>query len=165
MEELRKCDKLTLKSMAISRGLNSKGFNGKCLSKMGKKDFIDFIASCDDNNNTFEDEIIGHIIEQLINDDTYTIILPFFNSVSERIEKEYKERIPNDVDEIVPQEINIETLESKVTCVVCQTNFRNIVILPCNHLATCITCCKNPLLTKCPICRKEITDTIRIFVS
>lgn len=59
---------------------------------------------------------------------------------------------------------NIHDLESKISCVVCQNNVRNVIFSPCNHLATCITCSKNPLLNKkCPLCRKEFETTTRVF--
>jgi hypothetical protein len=71
------------------------------------------------------------------------------------------------------QDINIENLkvqlainnlETKIRCVVCQTNIRNMVFNPCNHLATCISCFKNPLLNnKCPLCRKRFESATRIF--
>ena len=58
----------------------------------------------------------------------------------------------------------IHDLENKISCVVCQSNVRNVVFSPCNHLATCITCSKNPLLNKkCPLCRKVFETTTRIF--
>lgn len=58
---------------------------------------------------------------------------------------------------------NIQDLETKITCVVCQSNVRNVIFKPCNHLATCITCSKHPLLKKCPLCRKVFESTDRIF--
>jgi hypothetical protein len=59
---------------------------------------------------------------------------------------------------------SIQNLETKITCVVCQSNVRNTIFIPCNHLATCISCAKNPLLgKKCPLCRKVFQSTSRIF--
>ncbi|ABF82051.1 hypothetical protein MIV021L [Invertebrate iridescent virus 3] len=59
---------------------------------------------------------------------------------------------------------NILNLESKIMCVVCQANVRNVVFVPCNHLATCISCSANPLMPKkCPMCRKGCKTTIKIF--
>jgi len=58
---------------------------------------------------------------------------------------------------------SIHNIETKVTCVVCLTHMRNVVFSPCNHLATCITCSKNPSLDKCPLCRKKFERTTRIF--
>jgi E3 ubiquitin-protein ligase mind-bomb len=59
---------------------------------------------------------------------------------------------------------NLQDLETKITCVVCQSNVRNTIFSPCNHLATCISCAKNPLLgKKCPLCRKIFDSTTRVF--
>jgi len=59
---------------------------------------------------------------------------------------------------------NIQDMEHKIACVVCQSNMRNVIFSPCNHLATCIACSKNPLLgDKCPLCRKPFNNTFRIF--
>jgi E3 ubiquitin-protein ligase mind-bomb len=59
---------------------------------------------------------------------------------------------------------SLQDLETKNTCVVCQSNVRNTIFSPCNHLATCISCAKNPLLgKKCPLCRKVFDSTTRVF--
>lgn len=59
---------------------------------------------------------------------------------------------------------NLQDLETKITCVICQSNVRNTIFSPCNHLAACISCAKNPLLgKKCPLCRKVIDSTTRVF--
>lgn len=58
---------------------------------------------------------------------------------------------------------NIKDLETKITCVICLTNTRNIIFGPCNHLATCISCSKNPSLKKCPLCRKVFDTKTRVF--
>jgi hypothetical protein len=109
------------------------------------------------------------------------------------VEKE-PERVPNEEDEIVPnltikdlilsheldcqlcqknQDIikenlmvttNLQNLESKLSCIVCKINLRNMIFSPCQHLATCISCSKNPLLgQKCPLCRKTFTHSNRVF--
>jgi hypothetical protein len=58
---------------------------------------------------------------------------------------------------------NIQEMENKITCVICQSNERKILFSPCNHLATCITCSKNSLLKNCPLCRKEFDKLTRVF--
>lgn len=59
---------------------------------------------------------------------------------------------------------NLKDIENKITCVVCHSNMRNVIFNPCSHLATCISCSKNPLLgNKCPLCRKTFQNTARIF--
>lgn len=46
-------------------------------------------------------------------------------------------------------------------CLICEDEPINTLILPCSHCMTCITC-TDKLLT-CPICRREILDTITFF--
>lgn len=55
----------------------------------------------------------------------------------------------------------------EVRCKVCTTNKRCIVLLPCEHSSTCISCYKSISRenNKCPICRQEITDTIFYYTS
>lgn len=60
-------------------------------------------------------------------------------------------------------QMNVKDLETKITCVVCQNNTRNIIFGPCNHLATCISCSKHPLLKKCPLCHKVFDTKTRVF--
>jgi len=47
-------------------------------------------------------------------------------------------------------------------CCVCQENERCIVFKPCGHICTCVTCCK--IIKECPLCRKSISDKMRIFL-
>lgn len=108
---------------------------------------------------------------------------------SERIPNEEDESVPNFIvqdliknnckpdclceicqknNDIINDNLKVKTtlydLETKITCVVCRSNVRNIVFSPCNHLATCISCAKNPLLDKkCPLCRKVFNSTSRVF--
>jgi hypothetical protein len=85
-----------------------------------------------------------------------------------------EERVPNEEDEEVPDldiekisdevKINVKNLQIKTTCVICQTNVRNIVFAPCNHLVACIKCSKDPNMgDKCPLCRKQFTSITRVF--
>lgn len=38
-----------------------------------------------------------------------------------------------------------------------------MIFLPCGHVCCCQTCCER--LHTCPLCRKDITQRIRIFYS
>ncbi|KAM9370853.1 E3 ubiquitin-protein ligase LRSAM1 [Phaethornis superciliosus] len=53
--------------------------------------------------------------------------------------------------------------EMKSECVVCMEQETQMIFLPCGHVCCCQTCCEQ-LLT-CPLCRKDITQRIRIFHS
>jgi hypothetical protein len=166
-------DKTFLKNMALSRGLASSGFNGRTLSRMRKKDFIDYILL---NPERPEDGFYDSSLEEEVTTFIFEALPPFFQlfeNLHIQSKKPPKEevRIPNEEDEPVLN-LNIEEnniketlkeLEIKITCVVCQSNMRNVVFNPCNHLVTCIKCSKCPLLETCPLCRSVFTSKTRIF--
>ena len=51
----------------------------------------------------------------------------------------------------------------KSKCVICFTNVRNIVTLPCSHLSLCENCSNK--MDKCPSCQESISCTITTFWS
>uniref|UniRef100_A0A8C3JGH2 Leucine rich repeat and sterile alpha motif containing 1 n=1 Tax=Calidris pygmaea TaxID=425635 RepID=A0A8C3JGH2_9CHAR len=53
--------------------------------------------------------------------------------------------------------------EKKSECVVCMEQETQVVFLPCGHVCCCQTCSQH--LHACPLCRKDITQRIRIFHS
>ncbi|XP_040387522.1 E3 ubiquitin-protein ligase LRSAM1 isoform X2 [Cygnus olor] len=53
--------------------------------------------------------------------------------------------------------------DEKSECVVCMEQEAQTVFLPCGHVCCCQTCCKQ--LRACPLCRKDITQHVRIFYS
>lgn len=54
-------------------------------------------------------------------------------------------------------------------CVVCQTEKKNIVVMPCRHMCMCKSCCARLFQMQryhrktCPICRHVITSTLEIY--
>ena len=52
-------------------------------------------------------------------------------------------------------------LEEQRLCVVCATEERAIVLMPCRHHQICETCSRE--LSICPCCRATISDRIKIF--
>lgn len=54
-------------------------------------------------------------------------------------------------------------------CVVCQTEKKNIVVMPCRHMCMCKNCCAQLFRTQryqrktCPLCRNIITSTMEIY--
>jgi hypothetical protein len=58
---------------------------------------------------------------------------------------------------------NIQEMENRITCIICQSNEKKVLFSPCNHLATCIACSKNTLLKNCPLCRKQFDKLTRVF--
>merc|ERR1712098_313108 len=50
-------------------------------------------------------------------------------------------------------------------CVICDDNKRTHMCYPCGHKTLCLDCvtsCRDDL-KKCPLCRKEIKDIIKVF--
>ena len=48
-------------------------------------------------------------------------------------------------------------------CVICLSEARGVLVLPCRHLCLCLTCSTHTSLDKCPVCRQEIEDKWSIF--
>nr|AFS51999.1 inhibitor of apoptosis protein [Dendrolimus kikuchii nucleopolyhedrovirus] len=49
-------------------------------------------------------------------------------------------------------------------CTVCWERQRDAVLLPCRHFCTCIQCYFG-LKNKCPTCRREVVDFIKVYVT
>jgi len=49
----------------------------------------------------------------------------------------------------------------KQFCVICEEKFVEVALLPCGHLSFCSKCAEP--LKQCPICRKDVTQTARIY--
>lgn len=60
------------------------------------------------------------------------------------------------------QKNEVENLRKRVTCVICDTNRREIVFIPCGHLALCCSCDKENKSAICVICKKLVTDRKRV---
>ncbi|KAM6337177.1 E3 ubiquitin-protein ligase LRSAM1 isoform 7-T10 [Alca torda] len=64
---------------------------------------------------------------------------------------------------MVPTAPPLQWEEKKSECVVCMEQETQMIFLPCGHVCCCQTCCER--LHACPLCRKDITQRIRIFYS
>ncbi|KAM8995789.1 E3 ubiquitin-protein ligase LRSAM1 isoform 1-T1 [Ara ararauna] len=64
---------------------------------------------------------------------------------------------------VVPTAPLLQWDEKKSECVVCMEQETQMIFLPCGHVCCCQSCCER-LLT-CPLCRRDITQRIRIFHS
>ena len=65
------------------------------------------------------------------------------------------------VDEVVPKDLPVDDPPSTLKCRICLERDLQIAFLPCGHLCACGLCA--PGLKHCPMCRREVSDTIRIF--
>jgi hypothetical protein len=74
------------------------------------------------------------------------------------------------VEEVAAQESEAMVMvdDQSVECVICLTNKKNILLLPCKHLCLCSECANNQepsqRIAECPLCRKIITDKVSVFV-
>ncbi|CAI5724255.1 unnamed protein product [Peronospora destructor] len=48
-------------------------------------------------------------------------------------------------------------------CVICLSNEKSILCLPCRHLCLCKTCSYRQEVTKCPMCRLEIEEMLAVY--
>ena len=54
--------------------------------------------------------------------------------------------------------------EKQMTCVLCEENLREVLMVPCRHLSICRECSVQQAdLATCPLCNKETTDRMLIF--
>ncbi|NXI90094.1 LRSM1 ligase, partial [Psophia crepitans] len=64
---------------------------------------------------------------------------------------------------VVPTAPPLRWDEKKSECVVCMEQEAQMIFLPCGHVCCCQTCCER--LHTCPLCRRDVTQRIRIFHS
>jgi hypothetical protein len=48
-------------------------------------------------------------------------------------------------------------------CDICRKRYRDLVFVPCSHQYSCSICAKN--LKTCPVCRADITSTVKLILS
>ncbi|CAK8560448.1 unnamed protein product [Lathyrus sativus] len=61
---------------------------------------------------------------------------------------------------------DIENVPDGQLCVICLTRRRRSVFIPCGHLVCCQGCAvsvESEVAPKCPVCRQEVRDSVRIF--
>ncbi|KAK6172083.1 hypothetical protein SNE40_018041 [Patella caerulea] len=56
-----------------------------------------------------------------------------------------------------------EELKERRLCKICMDAESNIVLLPCGHLVACELCA--PVLTQCPMCRKNVKGRVKTYLS
>jgi hypothetical protein len=80
--------------------------------------------------------------------------------------KEELQRVLSSNLSLARSSINKEPSSEKrgnILCNICMDNEMGIVFLPCGHLVCCPQCAIS--LTDCPLCRKPILRTVRVFLS
>jgi len=63
------------------------------------------------------------------------------------------------------QDVKKQSEEEEATdCVICLSNKKTVLLLPCKHLCLCIDCSKNQSIIDCPLCRIKIESKTSVFV-
>ena len=91
-----------------------------------------------------------------------------------------RERRFTPVDEVSADNGSVETMvkhlkhrlneqHDRQMCVVCQDEVKNILLLPCRHLCTCIDCAETIISSpaavqrQCPLCRSRIGSIVEVY--
>eukprot|EP01083_Nonionella_stella_P139534 425813_1 len=56
-------------------------------------------------------------------------------------------------------------MEYRNVCGVCMTNVINTVMIPCGHCFSCWSCSEKQKIKKCPMCRKDVKQILKTFLS
>lgn len=54
-------------------------------------------------------------------------------------------------------------LPDSFKCIICIEIVKNVIFIPCYHVALCKKCYDDLEEKKCPICRKPIVNIVKIF--
>lgn len=77
----------------------------------------------------------------------------------------YEEMEDDSFDDDEDDEImDSDTVEKNmgIVCALCSNNKKNVLFLPCAHVATCIECFKLHQLKRCPTCNSKIASHMNI---
>ena len=58
-----------------------------------------------------------------------------------------------------------ESVEKTSLCTICVEKRRNLIFFPCMHIVACAKCGKHQTITRCPICRMDITEKQKVIIS
>jgi hypothetical protein len=60
--------------------------------------------------------------------------------------------------------VKLEKQEKEMTCVVCLNAPKTVCLLPCSHMCLC-EACADRCSDSCPVCRTDVTEKRRMFLS
>ncbi|XP_033740227.1 baculoviral IAP repeat-containing protein 3-like [Pecten maximus] len=90
-------------------------------------------------------------------------IVDTFESLSLQKESTSQPLISSELHKLNDLEEENRKLKESHLCKVCLDKNSNTVFLPCGHLTTCAECASS--LIKCPLCRKHIHGTVRVYLA
>jgi hypothetical protein len=129
----------------------------------------------DDNENTYDQTIIERELITSYNfhrHPTTTIEPPSFGIAGDAVLRAVENQKPF----LVPEGPDSEAISEADECVVCRTNRKNTIFMPCGHSAMCITCSRdyhsreiskfdnNNAVIVCIICKEACTEIKRIYL-
>ena len=79
----------------------------------------------------------------------------------QRITKTFSKDLNFQAKPVVQESLTLPFNER--TCKICMINESNVVFTPCGHLLVCKSCASS--LSKCPFCRSEILQYIKVYFS
>ncbi|KAK4293565.1 hypothetical protein Pmani_033753 [Petrolisthes manimaculis] len=105
---------------------------------------------------------------------------PITRQLIQRQEEEVEEVIPATSGKVKPNPETNTRLDNQAyhlyreleqeredrLCVVCQDRPKRVILLPCRHLCLC-DACRSAIITRdnsCPVCRRPILQTLRVFL-
>ena len=70
-------------------------------------------------------------------------------------------RVEGELEELRREHEDQENVISRdMICTVCLVATRNALLVPCNHLVTCMNCAA--MMHTCPVCRHHINERTRV---
>lgn len=120
------------------------------------------------NRNINNEEDIKNIFEEIKNVSTDTLqkleikdLLKYSDVFEEFIAKLRKTK---DIKILHEKDSLQFKLDINTLCVICQSNPKTVLFLPCKHCCACKECCLNPDFNfLCPICRCKIEKSVEIY--
>ncbi|XP_039214130.1 baculoviral IAP repeat-containing protein 7 isoform X1 [Crotalus tigris] len=80
-----------------------------------------------------------------------------------RVRRETQAERSHEPESTTSMEEKLRQLQEERMCKVCMDKDVSIVLVPCGHLVVCAECAPN--LSRCPICRGDIRDSMKAFLS
>lgn len=61
-------------------------------------------------------------------------------------------------------ERGLSSTQDQARCVVCIDKPKSVALVPCGHVCMCDGCARRSEISRCPICRHDITSTMAVFL-
>jgi len=116
------------------------------------KTFLDYF---NEKLRFYQTEISSVLIQIQLENSKLKLLKKLCNFYSEKLDKKKEDNIN--------YYIQVKKID-KLICKICLQNTSNCIIEPCMHFCCCIECIDKLTNNKCPICRKDFTNYLKIFI-